>query len=138
MYVKKTTGYVLPLSSNKNPSTYYKRMYGYVVPLRQPYSQKGFLDTYDPPTEKSGRWKHWISIKDLRRCLECRDQHGLIYEIDESPETQPPLHPNCRCEIVIMESVIAGKGSKEGDKGADWWIKNYGHLPNYYITMGDI
>ncbi|MDL2247414.1 phage head morphogenesis protein [Bacteroides sp. OttesenSCG-928-J23] len=138
MHVNKTTGYVLPLSSDKGPPTYHKKMFGYVVPLLQPNLQKGFLDTYDPPTGKSGKWKHWISIRDLQRCLASREQHGQIYAIDEFPETEPPLHPNCRCKIEIMESVIAGEGSKDGEKGADWWIKNHGHLPDYYITMDGI
>ena len=29
---------------------------------------------------------------------------------------------------------MAGKATKKGKDGADWWLKHYDELPNYYIT----
>lgn len=60
--------------------------------------------------------------------------HGQIFEMNELPLTQPPVHPNCRCFIEAMRAVIAGQGSKEGLNGADWWLKYEEQLPGYYIT----
>lgn len=36
----------------------------------------------------------WLTRQDERRCAECKDRHGEIYEIDELP---PKPHRNCRC-----------------------------------------
>ncbi|MGI6268916.1 MAG: hypothetical protein ACOYKJ_00045 [Candidatus Howiella sp.] len=42
--------------------------------------------------------------------MNCRDRHGQIYRMDEFPGEQPPLHPNCRCQIQPMDAVRAGRG----------------------------
>lgn len=60
--------------------------------------------------------------------------HGKVYSINELPEIEPPLHPNCRCEIKTMGAVAAGESTNDGESGADWWLKNYGILPDYYIS----
>lgn len=96
--------------------------------------EKGLLDTYDPPTFESQNYKNWIAELDLRTCENCRLSHGKIYLLEEIPNVEPPLHPNCRCEIKAMKSVLAGQGTKDGDNGADWWLKTYGVLPDYYVT----
>ena len=36
-----------------------------------------------------------------------------------------------------MKSVIAGNATKDGNKGADWYLKNTGILPNNYISVAD-
>ena len=105
---------------------------GYVV---SEYAQKGFLDTFDPLTTQSTQWKHWVSQLDLKTCLTCKDNHGKIYEMNEIPEEEPPVHPNCCCEIKEMQAVEAGQGTKDGRNGADWWVKNFGKLPDYYLTI---
>lgn len=55
----------------------------------------------------------------------------------EIPEIEPPVHYNCRCIIEKMKSVIAGNATKDGNKGADWYLKNTGILPNNYISVAD-
>lgn len=50
----------------------------------------------------------------------------------------PPVHLNCRCVIEAMDAVLAGQGTKDGENGADWWIENYGCLPDYYISIDDL
>ncbi len=33
-----------------------------------------------------------------------------------------------------MQAIIAGKATKKGNDGADYWLKHYNELPDYYIT----
>ena len=37
-----------------------------------------------------------------------------------------------------MEAVKARHGTKDGQNGADWWLKYYAKLPKYYITEGKL
>ncbi len=99
---------------------------------------KGLLDIYIPPTGRSSRWKNWKATIDLKTCLECLRRHGKIYAIDEQPDQEPPIHWCCRCVVDALPSVIAGFGSKNGNDGADWWLKHHGILPDYYITASQI
>lgn len=99
---------------------------------------KGRLDTYDPITFTSSKWKNWISALDDKVCSLCEFMHGKIYAMDEEPDPKPPLHPNCRCRISPMRAVEAGTASYEGENGADWWIVYYFILPSYYIDRQSI
>lgn len=99
--------------------------------------EKGRLDTYNPSTVESVNYKNWEATLDLRTCVDCRSKHGKIYLIDETPESEPPLHQNCRCEIVPMKSVFAGTATNDGEAGADFWLKYFGELPDYYVTEED-
>ncbi len=95
-------------------------------------------DRYNPPTTISWRWKHWKTAKDDKTCEPCQAEHGKIYGIWEIPNPMPPLHPFCRCTLPLMEAVDTGLATKDGENGADWWLKNYGTLPDYYISEDDI
>jgi len=64
--------------------------------------------------------------------------HGKIWASWEVPNPVPPLHPNCRCVIKAMRAVSVGAATKDGQDGADWWLKHNGALPSYYITEGEI
>lgn len=99
---------------------------------------KGRNDTYDPPAGQSSCWKHWMTEQDSKVCSACEAMQGKIYSLYEDADPAPPLHPNCRCEIEVMKSVIAGFGTKDGIDGADWWLKHNGILPDYYITWEDL
>ena len=83
---------------------------------------------------QSKNYKHWISIPDNRRCKPCKDNHGKIFHRDDVPQTDHRLHERCRCIIVWMQAIMAGNATKEGKGGADWWLKHYDELPEYYIT----
>lgn len=114
---------------------YVKKVCGCVVPADVLYAlTKGLLDYYSPSTQESRRYKNWIAVLDLKTCLECRSRHGQIYQMDEAADQEPPLHPNCRCQIKPMDAVAAGCGTKDGRNGADYWMKYYADLPKYYIT----
>lgn len=82
----------------------------------------------------STRYLTWKANLDLKTCLECREMSGKIYEVGETIEPKPPLHPLCRCEIKHLQALLAGTATKKGVLGADWWLKTYGKLPDYYIT----
>ncbi len=99
---------------------------------------KGLLDTYDPPTVESIHWKKWLAHIKLTTCSACLNQNGKIYSMNDINIIEPPLHPNCRCEIVPMKAVIAGNGTKDDKNGADWWMKYMGKLPDYYISREDL
>ena len=85
----------------------------------------------------SHHYKHWLSTEDDRRCFDCENMHGKIYEIDEIPNPEPPLHEHCRCSISPMQAVIAGTATRDKRNGLDWWIIQLGALPPYYISDDD-
>jgi SPP1 gp7 family putative phage head morphogenesis protein len=86
-----------------------KKMCGYVVSANMLcVLTKGLLDSYSSPTQESRNYKSWIAVLDLKTCFECRSRHGQIYQMDEVPDLEPPLHFHCRCEIKPMEAVLAG------------------------------
>ena len=94
-------------------------------------------DKLSPKVSTSTNYKHWVSTQDLKRCLECADNHGKIWYISETPSPKPPLHPRCRCAIERMKSIIAGTATINGINGADWVLMFRGSLPNYYISRKD-
>ena len=83
---------------------------------------------------ESTRYLTWKANIDLKTCLSCRDMSGKIYQIGVVIDPEPPLHPNCRCKIERLKALEAGTATKIGVLGADWWLKTYGKLPDYYIT----
>lgn len=105
-----------------------------VVYFDEPYAEKGKLDTFNPESIKSTKYVFWFAILDLKTCFRCREKYGKIYNKDEIIDPEPPLHYNCRCEIKALRSVKAGNATKNGNDGADYWIKCFGELPGYYVT----
>lgn len=99
---------------------------------------KGLLDTYTPETSKSILWNYWKATLAPKLCLECASHHGKIYAIDELPDIEPPLHPNCRCTIDRMDAIVVGGATKDGENGADYWLVHYGKLPDHYISEDDL
>ena len=79
-----------------------------------------------------------MTEQDPKVCTAREEMEGKVYSLYEDADPAPPLHPNCRCEIEVMKSVIAGFATKDGINGADWWLKHNGKLPDYYITLDDL
>lgn len=104
----------------------------------QLYTEKGLLDTFDPVTIPSINYKHWLATLDIKTCKECRSRHGHVYQIDEPVTPEPPLHVNCRCKIIPMESIKAGNATKNGNNGADYRFKYFGELPEYYVSEDEL
>ena len=87
-----------------------------------------------PQISTSTKYKHWVSMEDLKRRIICAENHGKIWLITETPNPNPPIHPNCRCTIKQMQTIKAGTATVNGYEGADWTLKYDGILPDYYIT----
>lgn len=52
------------------------------------------MEAYEAAEQQEVRW---VSVRDNRRCTECRERDGKVYRLDEVP---PKPHFNCRCRIV--------------------------------------
>lgn len=91
-----------------------------------------------PKITTSKHYKHWLTLEDSRRCLKCEKNHGKIWMITETPDLKPPLHPNCRCMIALMQAIAAGTATINGINGADWKLKYERILPDYYIAREDL
>ena len=75
---------------------------------------------------------------DPKLCLDCLNHHGKVYAMDEIPDIEPPLHENCRCAILPMDAIIPGGATKDGESRADYWLINFGKLPDYYISKEEL
>ena len=86
---------------------------------------------------ESKNYLTWKAALDLKICGRCFMQHGQIYEVGEWVEPAPPLHIKCRCLIEALKARLAGTATQKGKSGADWWLKNTGGLPQYYVTKAE-
>ncbi|NLW78641.1 MAG: hypothetical protein GXY32_04415 [Ruminococcaceae bacterium] len=75
---------------------------------------------------QSAKWKTWNAIMDAHTCVPCRIRNGKIYEILELILEEPPLHIQCRCRIIFVETIIAGSATNNGHDGADFHLLFYG------------
>ena len=57
-----------------------------------------------------------------------------MFDADEMIYEEPPLHDRCRCRIEQLIAVFPGYATRNGLEGADYWLKYYGKLPEYYLT----
>ena len=63
----------------------------------------------------STRWRTWKAMLDPKTCLTCRKLNGKIYDTDEVPAPNPPIHENGRCIIDRLEAKEMGWQPKLGD-----------------------
>lgn len=95
----------------------------------------------------SGKFKEWRTVISLNTCFKCLNLNGRIFfagdfeeqiddedEITGSKQKAPPLHERCGCYLEDVVSLLAGTATKNGKDGADWWLKYFDELPDYYIT----
>ncbi|MDR0531789.1 MAG: phage head morphogenesis protein [Oscillospiraceae bacterium] len=94
---------------------------------------KALFDGFLPELEYSEDWEQWVTLFSSGTCIYCWDMFGKIFRIGEEPEQIPPVHENCGCEIIPLLSVLVGNATINGESGADYWLFQYGHLPDYYI-----
>ena len=97
-------------------------------------SEKARDDHFNPITIPSQDYKTWRAVLDFKTCFNCADNHGRIFDINDSTVMLPPLHLYCRCTLEEMEAIAAGSATNNGTDGADYWLKYYGSLPNYYVS----
>jgi len=79
------------------------------------------------------KWKEWKATIDIKTCWNCKKMHGKIFDIYEMIASRPSMHIACRRVIQVLKAVNAGFATDKGQDGADWHLKYYGKLPNYYI-----
>lgn len=91
-------------------------------------------DVFKPQAIVSKNYRQWVSMRDPKTCLLCKYMHGRIYTGTEPINERPPGHPACRCELLPLGAVFAGQATNDGEQGADWYLKNIGSLPSYYIS----
>ncbi len=87
---------------------------------------------------ESKNYQTWTATLDLRICGICFMMHGKVYSIDEWIDPFPPLHPRCRCVIEALKAKLAGTATTKHQDGADWWLKQAGLLPDYYVTLKEV
>ena len=93
------------------------------------------VDGFEPGVKtRSTKWENWLAELDLYTCIECRRLHGKILGEDEFIPVRPPLHDRCRCRVEPLCAVFPGYATRNGLDGADYWLKYFGKLPEYYIT----
>lgn len=95
-------------------------------------------DRLSPQITTSSNYKHWVSVEDPKRCIACANNHGKIWLIAEQPYPEPPIHPNCRCAIELMQAIKAGTATINGINGADWMLMFKKSLPDYYVSQKEL
>lgn len=85
----------------------------------------------------STQYKYWHSVVDFRRCPRCEEKHGKIYLSHELIAAPPPLHHRCRGCIQCLPAKQAGTATEQGFCGADWRLKTFHRLPDYYLTEAE-
>ena len=101
-------------------------------------SEKARDDRFTPTTIPSQNYKTWRAILDLKTCFNCADNHGRIFDINDTTVMLPPLHLHCRCTLEETEAIEAGNATNYGTDGADYWLKYYRRLPDYYISSSQL
>ena len=96
--------------------------------------EKARDDVFIPETKPSIAYKVWISALSPTTCIDCADNHGRIIALNDPTSTKPPLHLRCKCRLVEAETIKAGGATHNKTDGADYWLKYYGKLPEYYIS----
>lgn len=91
---------------------------------------------FNPKTSKSTKWINWVTKLSSGTCRYCKNQNGKIFDV-KSPPNNIPVHPNCRCTLERVLSIVAGTATIDGGKGADLCMYLYNRLPENYITKDD-
>ncbi len=95
-------------------------------------SVENFIKRKTTKYKKSTKWKEYKLGKTLTHCEICAERNNKIFEVGFEPNL--PEHINCKCSLEFLDSVEIGQATNLGINGADFYIKYYGYLPDYYIT----
>ena len=95
-------------------------------------SIENFFKEFTRNYNQSTRWKEYKLGMTRTHCLYCMSRENKIYEYNDGPEL--PEHDGCACYLQALRTLYAGTATKLGENGADYYLKYFGHLPNYYIT----
>lgn len=86
--------------------------------------------------EKSTKWKEYhVNEFIINHCILCLLLDNKIYDVYQNEEIpELPQHEKCGCYLGWMRMQYAGMATDLGRMGADYYLKLYKRLPNYYIT----
>ena len=96
-------------------------------------SVENFIKETTTKYSKSLKWKEYKLGVTLTHCEICYDRNNKIYEAYYD-EPKLPEHHGCKCYLECLRSLSAGKASELGINGADFYLKYYGYLPEYYLN----
>ena len=96
-------------------------------------SVENFIKEKTTKYNKSSKWKEYKLGITLTHCGICYDRNNKVYEANVN-EPKLPEHDNCKCYLEWLRSLGIGKATELGINGADFYLKYYGHLPEYYIS----
>lgn len=95
-------------------------------------SLNDFFNNDENKYMKSNRWKEYMLGVTATHCYDCYGRRNKVYEIGTEPTL--PEHERCKCYLEPLRSISIGTATKKGINGADFYLKYYGKLPEYYIT----
>ena len=99
-----------------------------------------YFDIGDIPISKaqystsSRNWVQWSCIVTRNTCSYCAGLQGHILSPNDATIVWPPVHPNCRCQIVSVIAFPAGTATEDGKDGIDYYLFLHHTLSNHYIT----
>jgi len=93
---------------------------------------KGLFDVFVPEFEYSEEWEQWMTLLSMFTCSYCWDMYGQIFRADDRPMETPPVHENCRCEIIPLLAVEAGSATTKAMKAR---ITGFCNMAAYQITI---
>lgn len=79
-----------------------------------------------------------IQISQIQPVLFVWNKIGKYMGLSDENILKPPVHPRCRYNLISMKAIVAGNATKDEKNGADFWIKYYEELPDYYISEQEI
>lgn len=85
-------------------------------------------------TQPSLTFKRWYTLLDKKTCVDCAENNNRIIALNDTTSQKPPLHLRCRCTLIKLKAIEAGGATHNKTDGADYWLKYYGKLPEYYIS----
>lgn len=91
------------------------------------------IEGFNPNVSESDRGKEWSSTLGPTTCWHCAKQDGKIFDDSSKPRISPPVHEKCKCRIIKLSAIKAGTATIDGEKGADYILKNLSVLPPNYI-----
>lgn len=91
-------------------------------------------ERWEPTCYKSRKWYMWESALSDRTCKPCKERHGKVISRTAPQEERPPAHPNCRCRLVMLLTVLIGTMTRVLEHGVEVYYARHGALPAYYLT----
>lgn len=105
------------------------------------YTYLDFNNSGCIPVEKnkyqttSRNWVEWFAFITLRTCAYCASHHGHILSRKDSDIIWPPVHENCRCQILPVPAFPSGTATEDGLNGVDYYLFTHHCLPDNYMTQ---